>query len=189
MRLIVDSLKVLHFVVAIIELRFLIPISPLALLYLDVYHVDDLLVAAVGIKDYGEMDNKNLSQQFNVPEKLPSIKLFQNGDVTKWLDYSEGNIVKHIAHQHLSQHIPLFHTDAAIKTEELKQFVRRHSQVYIGLSGCIREFDEIASEFVNHYSSKAYDLAVEQANKLIDGYDDEKVSFRSGSVSVKVEDS
>lgn len=56
----------------------------------DVYHVDDLLVAAVGIKDYGDMDNKNLSHRFNVPEKLPSIKLFPNGDVTKWLDYSEG---------------------------------------------------------------------------------------------------
>ncbi|KAG4065846.1 hypothetical protein HA402_012524 [Bradysia odoriphaga] len=120
----------------------------------DVYHVDDLLVAAVGIKDYGDMDNKNLSRRFNVPEKLPSIKLFPNGDVTKWLDYSE---------------------DAEIKTEELKQFVRRHSPIYIGLSGCIREFDEIASEFVNHYSTKAYDLAVEKANKLIDGYDDEKM--------------
>lgn len=56
----------------------------------DVYHIDDLLVAAVGIKDYGEMDNKNLSKRFDVPEKLPSIKMFQNGDVTKWLDYSDG---------------------------------------------------------------------------------------------------
>lgn len=58
---------------------------------LDVYHVDDLLVAAVGIKDYGEMDNKNLGKRFGVPEKLPSIKMFINGDVTKWLDYSDGN--------------------------------------------------------------------------------------------------
>lgn len=36
------------------------------------------------------MDNKNLSKRFNVPEKLPHIKMFQNGDVTKWLDYTDG---------------------------------------------------------------------------------------------------
>lgn len=50
------------------------------------------MVAAVGIKDYGEMDNKNLSKRFDVPEKLPSIKLFLNGDVTKWLDYSDSKV-------------------------------------------------------------------------------------------------
>lgn len=62
-----------------------------------------------------------------------------------------------------------------VRTEELKQFVRRHSQIYIGLTGCIKEFDEIANEFVNNYSTKAYELALEKANRLIDGYDDEKV--------------
>lgn len=64
-----------------------------------------------------------------------------------------------------------------IKTEDLKQFVRQHSQIYIGLTGCIREFDEIASEFVNNYSPKAYDIAVAKANQLIDGYDSEKVDL------------
>lgn len=64
-----------------------------------------------------------------------------------------------------------------VKTEELKQFVRRHSQIYIGLTGCIKEFDEIASEFINNYSAKAYEIAMEKANKLIEGYDDEKVIF------------
>lgn len=63
-----------------------------------------------------------------------------------------------------------------VKTEELKQFVRRHSQVYIGLAGCIKEFDEIANEFVNHYSTKAFELAMEKANQLIDAYDDETVN-------------
>lgn len=76
-----------------------------------------------------------------------------------------------------TQHIPLSNVDVDVKTEELKQFVRRHSKIYIGLTGCIREFDEVANEFVNNYSTKAYELAVEKANQLIDGYDDEKVIF------------
>ncbi|KAJ6636727.1 Protein windbeutel [Pseudolycoriella hygida] len=120
----------------------------------DVYHIDDLLVATVGIKDYGELDNKNLSQRFNVPEKLPSIKMFLNGDTTKWVDYPE---------------------NAEVKTEDLKQFVRTNSKVYIGLSGCIREFDDIASEFVKNYSTKMYETALAKANKLIEGYEDEKL--------------
>lgn len=146
--------------------------------HLDVYHIDDLLVAAVGIKDYGEMDNKNLSKLFDVPEKLPSIKLFLNGDVTKWLDYSDSKVSVSNSIVSLAQHIPFAkNVDVEVKTEELKQFVRRHSPIYIGLTGCIREFDEIANEFVNNYSTKAYELALEKANRLIDGYGDEKVSF------------
>ncbi len=151
---------------------------------IDVYHIDDLLVAAVGIKDYGEMDNKNLSKRFNVPEKLPSIKLFQNGDVTKWLDYSDSKMQYTIfcayrLTQQVNFSLFFFYVDIDVKTEELKQFVRRHSHIYIGLSGCIKEFDEIANEFVNNYSTKSYELALKKANKLIDSYDDEKVSLQS----------
>lgn len=62
-----------------------------------------------------------------------------------------------------------------VKTEDLKQFVRKHSQIYIGLTGCIREFDEIVNEFVNNYSPEAYKSALTKANKLIDGYDDDNV--------------
>jgi len=120
----------------------------------DVHHIDDLLVATIGIKDYGEMDNKNLSKRFDVPEKLPSIKLFLNGVVTKWFDYADS-------------------TD--VKTEDLKQFVRKHSPVYIGLSGCIREFDEIATEFVRSFSTEAYELAMTKANHLIANYDTDKL--------------
>lgn len=54
----------------------------------DVHPIDGLLAAVVGIKDYGDMDNKNLSKRFDVPDQLPIIKLFLNGDITKWFDYS-----------------------------------------------------------------------------------------------------
>lgn len=74
-----------------------------------------------------------------------------------------------------SAYIPPLIVDVDLKTEDLKQFVRRHSHIYIGLTGCIREFDEIANEFVNNYSTKAFELAMKKANQLIDGYDDEKV--------------
>lgn len=52
--------------------------------------VDDLLVAVIGIKDYGEKDNENLGKRFSVGTIYPAIKLFLNGRTDTWIDYPSG---------------------------------------------------------------------------------------------------
>lgn len=53
-------------------------------------HIDNFLVATVGIKDYGERENSNLAERFNVGTEYPVIKLFRNGNIDKWVDYPKG---------------------------------------------------------------------------------------------------
>lgn len=69
----------------------------------------------------------------------------------------------------------IFHQIEEVRTEDLKQFVRKHSGIYIGLAGCLQEFDEIANEFVRNLNTEAYEVAVAKGNQLMNGYDTEKV--------------
>lgn len=85
----------------------------------------DLLVAEVGVKDYGDMENMDLAERFNVKkDDFPVVKLF------------------------LSGHEDPIDFDGDFTDEELKKFIRRHSEVYIGLQGCLEVFDRIADKFI-----------------------------------------
>lgn len=53
-------------------------------------HIDDFLVATVGIKDYGDRENSKLAERFNVGIEYPVIKLFNNGNLTEWKDFRKG---------------------------------------------------------------------------------------------------
>lgn len=53
-------------------------------------HIDDFLVATVGIKDYGDRENSKLAERFNVGTDFPVIKLFNNGSVSEWKDFQKG---------------------------------------------------------------------------------------------------
>lgn len=48
---------------------------------------DNILTAIVGIKDFGEFDNKQLGERYGVKDVFPSIKMFLNGDLTKAIDF------------------------------------------------------------------------------------------------------
>lgn len=41
-----------------------------------------------------------------------------------------------------------FFAELNVTVENLRQFVRRHSNVYMALNGCLQRFDELATEFV-----------------------------------------
>lgn len=41
----------------------------------------------------------------------------------------------------------VFPRQETISAENLKQFVRRHSRVYVNLAGCVRELDQLAERF------------------------------------------
>lgn len=55
---------------------------------------EDLLIASVGIKDYGEKDNEQLGLRYGVKHDgvFPVLKLFLNGNVEKPIDYSQSKL-------------------------------------------------------------------------------------------------
>lgn len=88
--------------------------------------LDDLLFALVGIKDYGEKENADLGKRFKIPEKYPVIKLFNNETLDKYVDYPE---------------------DDPVTVDSLRKFISANSDLYIGLPGCLKEIDELATKF------------------------------------------
>jgi len=94
--------------------------------------VDNLLVAEVPVKDYGDKDNEDLAIRYGLTKKdFPVVKLFVNG-----------------------QSEPYTFDDENFNQEKLQQFVVKYSKtvVYIGLPGTIEQFDELASEFAKEKS-------------------------------------
>lgn len=92
------------------------------------HQVDDLLLAEVGIKDYGNKDNSELAKRFNVDKSdLPVVLLFIKGKNEpekivdgKSIDFTENNI---------------------------KRLIKLKTGIYIGLVGCIEQLDRYAQEF------------------------------------------
>lgn len=95
---------------------------------------EDLLVAVVGVKDYGEKDNDALARRCEVENGFPEIQLYVNGASGDRFVYPR---------------------DEPITAENLKQFVRRHSRVYVNLAGCVRELDNLAQKFTQKISGGA----------------------------------
>lgn len=89
---------------------------------------DELLIGTVGIKDYGDNENKKLGERFNVDDKnYPGIFLFRRGE---------------------DQPIPLpSHMDVTL--DNLKSFVSSNTDLYIGRDGCLKEFNDLAKNFAN----------------------------------------
>uniref|UniRef100_A0A182SHR2 Endoplasmic reticulum resident protein 29 n=1 Tax=Anopheles maculatus TaxID=74869 RepID=A0A182SHR2_9DIPT len=88
---------------------------------------DDLLFALVGIKDYGEQDNADLGKRFNIPKEYPVIKLFVGGRMEP-ID---------------------FPPDEPVTRENLRKFLKRNTDLYIGLPGCVQKLDELAQTFMS----------------------------------------
>ncbi|XP_071572289.1 endoplasmic reticulum resident protein 29 [Temnothorax nylanderi] len=88
----------------------------------------DLLIATVGVKDFGNKDNSDLAQRYNIKkDDFPVVLLFVQGKST-----------------------PIRFTperDSDFTGEYLKRFIRSRSRVYLGLPGCVERLDRLAEEF------------------------------------------
>ncbi|XP_022222929.2 protein windbeutel [Drosophila obscura] len=88
----------------------------------------ELLVATVGIKDYGELENKALGERFEVDEKkFPAILLFK-GSVEQFVKFPS----------HLE-----------VTLDNLKAFVSSNTPLYIGRDGCLKEFNDAIKNYAN----------------------------------------
>lgn len=150
--------------------------------------VDDFLVAVVGIKDYGEKENSKLAERFSVGDQYPMIKLFKDGNTNEWVDYPAGKTEKF--YTRISRLIFAFTKipDLDISIENLRQFVRQHSNVYMVLNGCLQQFDDVAAKFIAVVAkagadSDAVTRILNEAEKLGEQLENEKVSLVETSAS------
>ncbi|XP_016958832.1 protein windbeutel [Drosophila biarmipes] len=100
----------------------------------------DLLIATVGIKDYGELENKALGDRYKIDEKkFPAIFLFK------------GNAEDYVQ-------LPSYKD---ITVNNLKAFVNANTPYYIGPDGCIKEFNDALKNYVNFPDEKQLKLIEE----------------------------
>ncbi|XP_063700797.1 protein windbeutel [Culicoides brevitarsis] len=119
--------------------------------------VSELLVAEVGVKDYGDKDNDDLAQRFNVKtDKFPVIKLFDRQNVDNPIEFS----------------------DAEWTADTIRKFVRQNSNLYIGLAGCVREFDDLARRFAVEFDSEsARQSILEESKQLATTFEGKKEDY------------
>lgn len=88
----------------------------------------DLLIAEVGVKDYGEKDNEALAKKYGATkDNFPVVKLFLK-------DKKE----------------PLSFDDSKeFSSDELRRFVRENTGLHLSLPGCVKSLDKLAVKFMN----------------------------------------
>ncbi|XP_030756553.1 endoplasmic reticulum resident protein 29 [Sitophilus oryzae] len=94
----------------------------------------DILFAEVGIKDWGEQENQKLAERFGIKSKQewPALRLFVKGEDEPFS----------------------FNSNHLWTADEIKKFIREHSNIYLGLQGCIERFDRLAAEFAASSNKK-----------------------------------
>lgn len=99
--------------------------------------VKDLLIGDVHAKDYGDKDNWSLLKRFEINEKeMPAIVLIKpTEDPSKWVRYP---------------------AEKPVTGDNLKNFIRENTNLYIGLSGCDEELDKIAASFMEKFNRNEF---------------------------------
>jgi len=110
-------------------------------------NIDDLLVVEVAVKDYGEKENTELAKKYGAEkDDFPVIKLFVQGKPE-----------------------PVnFDKTEEFTADNLKKFIRSKSGVYIGCTGCLKAFDEIAAKFTKENNPEEKKKLLRKAEDLWD---------------------
>ncbi|VEN62140.1 unnamed protein product [Callosobruchus maculatus] len=113
----------------------------------EIVDVKPLLLAQVGVKDYGDKENVDFAAKYGIKDKndLPALRLFVQGEDEPFV---------------FEKHMPW-------NEENLKKFIRDHTNIYLGLPGCLEAFDKLAEKFMESKDKKTiYKEAEMEANKL-----------------------
>ena len=122
----------------------------------------------VGIKDYGDKDNADLADRFNViKEDYPVVILFVH-------DNKGGKIHNHrFAGEDFSE-------------DNLKSFVRQKSGLYLPLPGCLEEFDNLADALMTAQDAGSKGRIIVEAEKASDKLRDDKFKKGKADIYIKV---
>ncbi|CAG9791568.1 unnamed protein product [Diatraea saccharalis] len=92
----------------------------------DAKDVEELLVAEVGVKDYGEKDNEELAKKYGATkDNFPVVKLFVKG----------------------KKEPIAFDDSKGFTSDELRRFVKENTGLYLSLPGCVKDLDKLAIKF------------------------------------------
>lgn len=101
----------------------------------------NFLLAQVPLKDYGEKENEEFSKKYGVTkEDLPALRLFVQGEDEPFI----------------------FDKNLPWTEENVKNFVKEHTNIYLGLPGCLEAFDKFAAKFI---TAKNKDKALQETEK------------------------
>eukprot|EP00457_Paulinella_chromatophora_P012292 gb/GEZN01012491.1/.p1 GENE.gb/GEZN01012491.1/~~gb/GEZN01012491.1/.p1 ORF type:complete len:244 (+),score=51.73 gb/GEZN01012491.1/:149-880(+) len=106
-----------------------------------------LILASVGVSEYGDKENDDLRERFNVKvEAFPKFFFFKKGAGTK---------------------NPTIY-DGAAKEMEMARWLMDKAGIYIGLPGQLQDFDVLAKGFVNKGAEEQAEM-VKQSEALLAG--------------------
>lgn len=101
----------------------------------------NFILAQIPIKDYGEKENEEFAKKYGISkDDLPALRLFVQGEdepfaFDKKLPWTEENV---------------------------KKFVMDHTNLYLGLPGCLEAFDKLAAKFI---AAKNKDSVLKETEK------------------------
>ncbi|XP_013193360.1 protein windbeutel-like [Amyelois transitella] len=117
----------------------------------DAKDVDELLIAEVGVKDYGEKENEKLALKYGASkDNFPVVKLFLK-DKDEPLTFDDSN---------------------GFTSDEIRKFIRKNTGLYLSLPGCVKSLDKLAVKFIkasdNENRKKILKELEEDVKKLSD---------------------
>ncbi|XP_060533913.1 protein windbeutel [Cylas formicarius] len=119
----------------------------------------EILFAQVGIKDWGDKENENLGKKFGVKSKndYPALRLFVQGEDQPFE----------------------YNNNQPWTVDDIKRFIRDHTNIYLGLPGCLEKFDKLAQAFSGAFDkasvvfeaeTEAKDLKTEKEKQIANRY-------------------
>ncbi|XP_078410483.1 endoplasmic reticulum resident protein 29-like [Cetorhinus maximus] len=104
----------------------------------------ELLVAEVGISDYGEKENSELGMKYKVEkDDYPAYLLFSNGDLEN----------------------PVWYT-GEVKQDTIQQWLKNKG-VWVGMLGCLEEYDSLAVEFRSTTAQEERQKIMEKVKAMV----------------------
>lgn len=108
---------------------------------LSVNTTKELLVAEIGVADYGEKDNLDLAERFGVkPEDFPVYVIFKQSDIE--------NPVRYSGHY---------------RADELRKWTTTETGLWLGLSHTLQTYDRMAFDFMQSSEEFERNLILKQA--------------------------